>query len=430
MKNVKLIKAITVIAGAGILAVGFQNCSGGFSTIDPVEKASLLSSMNVLAPRNTNGDISGVIPVDGGNGGSTGSNIPVVGGGNGGGGHGGGSTGSNIPVAGGSGGGGGGHGGGSTGSNIPVTGQDGFTVNFVCSTERGDKDASLLLAKSVYYRILDLKTKQIVYEPKIDILQDILNKKSLTIPQQFLVGNMYELQVYDEKQVSLLSKDTPYVIRAGARIDLIYDGNPDHLGSSGRKVIGDSSKCDQKASPLVVSLGTDVKLIDLSSPTRGILFDILGQRSLPQAYTPKRISWFKKTPGSYYFVTLPDRSGEVHGIDQMFGDNTMGPDRKFAANGYKALEKYDDNHDGLITKEDKIFDELRLWHDTNLDGVGIREELHSLKDMDVVSIDLNYDDKYYEADIYGNETRMKSVVKTGDGKLHLIFDLWFRYLNK
>jgi len=36
----------------------------------------------------------------------------------------------------------------------------------------------------------------------------------------------------------------------------------------------------------------------------------------------------------------------------------------------------------------------------------------------------------FETDRYGNETRMKSVVQTKDGRLHLIVDLWFRYLQE
>ncbi len=40
-----------------------------------------------------------------------------------------------------------------------------------------------------------------------------------------------------------------------------------------------------------------------------------------------------------YFLVLPNSSGGVSGIDEMFGDNTRGPDGKFAANGYEVRLK-------------------------------------------------------------------------------------------
>lgn len=58
----------------------------------------------------------------------------------------------------------------------------------------------------------------------------------------------------------------------------------------------------------------------------------------------------------YALLTLPDSQGRIAGIDQLFGDNTFGPDGAFAANGYAALAKYDGKtSDGRL---DLIFD---LW---------------------------------------------------------------------
>jgi hypothetical protein len=49
--------------------------------------------------------------------------------------------------------------------------------------------------------------------------------------------------------------------------------------------------------------------------------------------------------------------------------------------------------------------------------------------MKVAVIDLHFDNRYKEQDQYGNQTLMKSVVQMEDGKMHLLFDLWFRYVN-
>jgi len=185
--------------------------------------------------------------------------------------------------------------------------------------------------------------------------------------------------------------------------------------------------CEERSSPLIISMNSRARGIKLSSPMNGIQFDILGQRSFPEAHAKKQISWLVSDQ-DYYFITLP-KQGVVSGIDEMFGDNTRGPDGRYAANGYLALAKYDEDRDNLITRHDEIYRKLRLWNDLNRDGVSEASELFSLEEMKIAVIDLSYDKRYKEEDAYGNQTLMKSVVKTEDGQLHLMFDLWFRYLN-
>jgi hypothetical protein len=124
------------------------------------------------------------------------------------------------------------------------------------------------------------------------------------------------------------------------------------------------------------------------------------------------------------FLALP-RRGQVKGVDELFGNNTFGPDYTFAENGFAALAKYDLNHDGKIDAKDPIFRDLRLWSDKNKDGIVQPEELKSLQELGLEEIDLQYDSSYYERDQYGNESRFRSDVKSVNGQLHMIFDLWF-----
>jgi hypothetical protein len=126
-------------------------------------------------------------------------------------------------------------------------------------------------------------------------------------------------------------------------------------------------------------------------------------------------------------LALPNKNQMVQGIDELFGNFTTGPDGKFAANGYAALAKYDANHDGKIDKKDPVFNQLRLWQDTNRDGIGQAGELESLVKFDVDYIDLDYSTKFAETDQWGNQTLMKSVVRYNSGAMDLIFDLWFAY---
>ena len=200
--------------------------------------------------------------------------------------------------------------------------------------------------------------------------------------------------------------------------------------------------CDTTASPLIVSLGDSAQTnLVLTAPLSGIKFDIEGSNAKPTAYAKKQISWLdEKSRQTNYFVVLPNSAGQVNGIDEMFGDNTAGPTAtKYAANGYAALAKWDGRKsngtydaksaDGVIDSKDAVFKDLRLWNDINGDGIAQENELHTLASMHVTAIDLTYDPSYKEEDKYGNKVLFKSVVKTDDGNLHLIFDIWFRVID-
>ncbi len=199
-----------------------------------------------------------------------------------------------------------------------------------------------------------------------------------------------------------------------------------------------SVTCDRSASPLLVQFNSDVENpqgLVLTSLEKGINFDILGANADPEAHALKRISWHRSL--DYHFIALPNSKGEVLGIDELFGDNTQGPDGLFATDGYAALAKFDGmsadgrtrigEADGMITEADPVFEKLRLWQDRNFDGKAQSSELLSLKKMNVQIIDLNYDGSFIETDVYGNRTMYKSVVKTNDGRYHLMFDLWFAW---
>lgn len=185
--------------------------------------------------------------------------------------------------------------------------------------------------------------------------------------------------------------------------------------------------CDRlSASPLFVDMGLRGGQTELTPITQGVQFDILGQNAKPVAHSKKQISWFKDA--NYMFLVKPNERGQVLGVNEMFGDNTLGPDGKMATDGFHAFAKYDSNRDSVIDENDPVFKNLRLWSDLNLDGVAEPGELFLLDFMGVEMIDLRYNPKYYERDKYGNEIVYKSVVKMKDNSLRLIFDLWFRYL--
>jgi hypothetical protein len=182
------------------------------------------------------------------------------------------------------------------------------------------------------------------------------------------------------------------------------------------------AQADNNGDPLLIQL--KAQPIALTPVEKGVMFDLLGMRN---DYQKVRTSWFADASSENYFLVLPDESGAVDGIDQLFGDNTLGPDKKFAKQGFAALAKYDDNKDQMIDGDDEVYPKLRLWKDANLDGIVQPDELFSLADKGVMLIDLRFDRRFIEKDAYGNITKFRSVVVMKDGSHMMIYDLFLGY---
>jgi len=115
-----------------------------------------------------------------------------------------------------------------------------------------------------------------------------------------------------------------------------------------------------------------------------------------------------------------------------WGDHDVGT---FAKNGFVALHQYDQNDDLIIDeKDDQIWPKLKLWQDGKAgipDGVVDEVELLSLSDVGVVSFNLDKVVVMNERDKYGNQTKLRSIIKYKDdnGEIQdgIIFDVYFTY---
>lgn len=165
---------------------------------------------------------------------------------------------------------------------------------------------------------------------------------------------------------------------------------------------------------------------NLTSMENGVLFDITGNGQ------PVKMAWTAKGSRNAFLV-LPGVDGLVHNGKQLFGNFTPQPPPtppQFA-NGFAALAVYDlpangGNGDGIIDSRDAIYSQLRLWIDANHDGISQPDELYTLSELGVNSINLNYkkDDRL---DQYRNLFYYRALVNEADpSTVHRVaYDVYF-----
>ena len=103
----------------------------------------------------------------------------------------------------------------------------------------------------------------------------------------------------------------------------------------------------------------------------------------------EKTSWIGAKEGLLAY----DKNGDgiINGGNELFGDRTLMKDSKtLASSGFTALAEYDNNKDGKIDSNDAIYTLLRIWQDSDGDGIASAGELKQLVDLGIVSIGLSY----------------------------------------
>ncbi|WP_445354229.1 calcium-binding protein [Microbulbifer sp. EKSA008] len=157
-------------------------------------------------------------------------------------------------------------------------------------------------------------------------------------------------------------------------------------------------------------------VIETISKDNGVFFD------LDNSGFAEKTSWVAPSDG--LLVLDRNQNGQIDGGAELFGTETLLSNGEYAENGYQALAEFDENKDGIIDKQDVIFESLQIWQDLDSNGVVTDGELKTLVDLSITSINISYESDPF-VDENNVEHRERSDFTLENGTVGLTNTLWF-----
>jgi Ca2+-binding RTX toxin-like protein len=180
-----------------------------------------------------------------------------------------------------------------------------------------------------------------------------------------------------------------------------------------------------QASPLSEVIGAQLKAMGVVHPDDPLALDLDGDglefTGLKTSDTyfdldgdgfAEHTAWLRSDDG---FLALDrDGDGAIGDISELFGAPGV--------SGFSELAALDSNLDGVIDALDDAFGDLLVWRDLNQDGISTADELFTLAELDIVSIDLNSTVTNTET-ASGNILHAESTFTFGDGSQGGVYDV-------
>jgi len=162
----------------------------------------------------------------------------------------------------------------------------------------------------------------------------------------------------------------------------------------------------EEMDPVIVSL--DGSLFPLTNAANGVRFDFYGDNK------PKQMSWTAAGAKVGWLALDLNWDGLISSGLELFSNVTPQPGKAGTHLGFRALAQWDKpsmggNGDGQITSKDYVFSRLRVWVDSNHNGISEPGELLTMEQAGIQAISVHYLPDNW-TDQYGNRFQNRAQV--------------------